>query len=134
MKLKGKPRGKGRPFPKGACGYRNPGGLPRVPYEKWRQRLSILAVDELAEAASDADCAELRLAPGSSIGKCVVRAMSTLAMRGDVSAARFLFETSEIAKVHLELHAEIDLTKYERALAFLDSIPDLPPLPAGEPS
>jgi hypothetical protein len=131
LKSKGRPRGK--PFQKGNKLAAISGG--GKPFVKWRQKLSVIAAEELSAAADPALCQLVGISPGATNGECVVRAMILEAVaEKSVAAANFLFQATEAAKVRVEINAEVNLEVYERALRFLDSIPDLPALPEGEPS
>jgi hypothetical protein len=128
LKSKGRPRGK--PFEKGNRLAAVSGG--GKPFVKLAQRLSVVAADALSEQASNADCALVGLPLGSSKARVVVESCYRAALLGETGAARALFEFTESARIRVEAHVLVDLSIYESALAFLDSIPDLPALPEGK--
>ena len=132
-KQKGLPRG--APFPKGNTPNRNAGGKPFI---KWRQKLSVITAETLSDVASDADCRLVGLPVGSSKASVVAESMFRQALEGNVAAARFLFDCTEAARIRLDVHAEVDLTVYDQAIAALDRITGAIPvsarLPEGEPS
>jgi hypothetical protein len=105
---KKRPRGPGRPFPKGAVAHRNAGGKPFV---KIHQKLSVITAEILSEVA-DAELARLvGLEPGVTNGTCVVRAMILEAViEGNVAAAQFLFACSEASKVRDDANVKTVIT------------------------
>jgi hypothetical protein len=127
LKSKGRPRGK--PFQKGNNLAAISGG--GKPFVKLLQRFSVANANTLSEQASDADCRDVGLPAGCSNVEVLSRTAYLMAKAGDLGAMRFRFESTESARIRVE-HVLVDLSIYERALAFLDSIPDLPALPEGK--
>lgn len=132
MGLKPKCRSRGRPFPKGYCGWRNGSGKPFI---KLAQRLSVVAADSLSECAPDEGCAVVGLPAGSTKAKVVVEACYRAAAQGDVAAARALFEFTEAAKVRVDTMKVLNVdsaTMFARARERLQAIAEKIParLPA----
>jgi hypothetical protein len=96
MKIKPKGNPRGRPFRR-ADGLivdhrRNAGGKPFI---KIHQRLSKIVADQLDERAPADVVQGLGLAPESSYGTCISRCAVEMAARGDLGAARFVFECTK---------------------------------------
>ena len=130
MKLrKLKPRGPGRPFPKGAVAHRNAGGKPFI---KIHQRLSKITADMLCDQADAEIAAHLGLGPESTWGQCVTKSMILEAcVKGSVGAATFLHQCTEAAKVLVNVN--VDASAYRRAQEELhEIIVNLPVLPGPE--